>query len=51
MDYEQTFGLKFGDKRDSIRVETIDRFGIGSVWIADMLHVPYGVRTSLFGVR
>lgn len=35
---------KFGAKRDSVRIQTSDRFSFGSVWVADMLHVPYGVR-------
>ncbi|KAF8968928.1 glycoside hydrolase family 16 protein [Flammula alnicola] len=32
----------FNDKRNSVRLQTDVRFGVGSVWIADMLHVPYG---------
>ncbi|PPR00752.1 hypothetical protein CVT24_000777 [Panaeolus cyanescens] len=29
-------------KRDTVRIQTSVRYGIGSVWIADFLHVPYG---------
>ena len=36
--------LKFGDKRDTIHITSLDLFTVGSVWVADMLHVPYGVR-------
>ena len=42
---------KFGSKRDSVRVQTSDRFSFGSVWVADMLHVPYGVRPTLLFSR
>ena len=38
--------LSFGEKRESIRMTSKDRFKVGSVWIADFLHVPYGVRPS-----
>ncbi|KAL5519765.1 hypothetical protein ACEPAG_1425 [Sanghuangporus baumii] len=37
--------LSFGEKRDSIRMTSKDRFKAGSVWIADFLHVPYGCST------
>ncbi|KLO11798.1 hypothetical protein SCHPADRAFT_905736 [Schizopora paradoxa] len=34
--------LKFGDKRDTIHITSLDLFTVGSVWVADMLHVPFG---------
>ncbi|EJC98440.1 uncharacterized protein FOMMEDRAFT_96314 [Fomitiporia mediterranea MF3/22] len=37
--------ISFGDKRESIRITSKDRFKVGSVWIADFLHVPYGCST------
>lgn len=30
------------DKRNTVRIQTNHMFSIGSVWIVDMLHVPYG---------
>ena len=43
MRVDNTSQLKFGDNRESIHIHTRDRFTVGSVWIVDMLHVPYGV--------
>lgn len=40
--------LKFGDKRDTIHITSLDLFTVGSVWVADMLHVPYGVCLFMF---
>lgn len=31
-----------GDKRNSVRLQTDVRYGVGSVWVADFVHVPYG---------
>lgn len=44
MRVDNTTNLSFGENRDTIRVTSKDRFKVGSVWIADFLHVPYGVR-------
>lgn len=35
--------VAFNQKRNTVRITTKDRFAVGSVWIADMLHVPFGV--------
>ena len=35
--------VTLGNNRDSIRIASKDSFEIGSLWITDMLHVPYGV--------
>ena len=43
MRVDNTTELKFGDNRDTVNIRTKDRFTVGSVWIVDMLHVPYGV--------
>ncbi|GBE85081.1 concanavalin A-like lectin/glucanase domain-containing protein [Sparassis latifolia] len=32
----------FGQDRNSIRISTQDEFTVGSLWITDMVHVPYG---------
>ncbi|KIJ54491.1 glycoside hydrolase family 16 protein [Sphaerobolus stellatus SS14] len=29
-------------KRNTVRIESADLYDVGSLWIADMLHVPYG---------
>ncbi|KAI0671115.1 concanavalin A-like lectin/glucanase domain-containing protein [Trametes maxima] len=34
--------LKFNQNRNSVRISTKDQFTVGSVWVADILHVPYG---------
>ncbi|KAI0642985.1 concanavalin A-like lectin/glucanase domain-containing protein [Trametes meyenii] len=34
--------LKFNQNRNSVRISTKDQFTVGSVWVADLLHVPYG---------
>jgi hypothetical protein len=38
--------VAFNQKRNTVRISTKDRFAVGSVWIADMLHVPFGVSLS-----
>ncbi|KAJ7575537.1 glycoside hydrolase family 16 protein, partial [Mycena floridula] len=30
------------NKRDTVRIASADTFSIGSLWVADMYHVPYG---------
>ena len=35
--------LKFPAKRNSIRIATKAKYTIGSLWVADMTHVPFGV--------
>ena len=42
--------LQFGDKRDTIHITSLDLFTVGSVWIADMLHVPFGVSAAVFSL-
>lgn len=44
MKVDNSSRLKFSQKRDAIRISTRDQFTVGSVWVADILHVPYGVR-------
>ena len=43
-----TDNLQFNEGRDSVHIATRDHFSVGSVWIADMLHVPFGVSLRLF---
>jgi hypothetical protein len=35
-------------KRNSIRINTNDLYRVGSLWIADMAHVSYGVSPFIF---
>jgi len=42
MKVDNTTVVPFNDKRNTIRISTKDRFAVGSVWIADMVHVPFG---------
>ncbi|KAI5476026.1 hypothetical protein MNV49_000498 [Pseudohyphozyma bogoriensis] len=34
-----------GSNRGSVRIETQETYGVGSLWIMDALHVPYGCST------
>jgi hypothetical protein len=43
MKVDNTTVVSFNEKRNTVRISTKDRFAVGSVWIADMLHVPFGV--------
>lgn len=46
MKVDNSSEVSVGQSRNSIRISTKDHFTVGSLWIADMLHVPYGVRVS-----
>jgi len=39
---DNTTKLSNGQKRNSIRIQTADAYGVGNLWIADMTHVPFG---------
>jgi hypothetical protein len=47
MKVDNTTNVAFNQKRNTVRITTKDRFTVGSVWIADMLHVPFGVSLLL----
>ncbi|TFK93306.1 glycoside hydrolase family 16 protein [Polyporus arcularius HHB13444] len=42
MKVDNSSSLKFNQNRNSIRISSKDQFTVGSVWVADILHVPYG---------
>ncbi|KAH8986490.1 concanavalin A-like lectin/glucanase domain-containing protein [Lactarius akahatsu] len=42
MKVDNTTVVPLNSKRDTVRITSKDLFGVGSVWIADMLHVPFG---------
>jgi hypothetical protein len=46
MKVDNTTNVAFNQKRNTVRISTKDKFAVGSVWIADMLHVPFGVSLS-----
>lgn len=43
MKVDNTSTVTFNNKRNTVRISSKDEFAAGSVWVADMLHVPYGV--------
>lgn len=46
MKVDNTTTVAYNDKRNTVRIATQDRFSVGSIWTADIYHVPYGVSTS-----
>lgn len=42
MKVDNSTELNFGDKRNSIRISSKAQYTVGSLWIADILHLPYG---------
>jgi hypothetical protein len=44
---DNTTVLPSNTDRDTIRITTTNSYAVGSVWIADMLHVPFGVGQRL----
>ena len=45
MKVDNSTRVKPKQNRDSIRISTKDQFTVGTVWVADILHVPFGVRS------
>lgn len=41
--------VPLNQKRNSVRIETHDTYGVGSLWIVDIAHVPFGCSVSLGG--
>ncbi|KAF8513505.1 glycoside hydrolase family 16 protein [Gautieria morchelliformis] len=39
---DNTSNVPFNQKRNTVRISTTDSYGVGSLWVADMLHVPFG---------
>lgn len=44
---DNTSFVEHGDRRNTVRIASDDRYAVGSLWIADMLHVPYGVSETV----
>lgn len=47
MKVDNTSQLTFNQNRNSVRVTTKDRYAVGSLWLVDMVHVPFGVSVVL----
>jgi len=39
---DNTSTVVYNDKRNTVRIASKDSYNVGSLWVADMLHVPYG---------
>jgi len=39
---DNTTNVPFNQKRNTVRISSTDSYGVGSLWVADMLHVPFG---------
>jgi len=39
---DNTSNVPFNQKRNTVRIASTDSYGVGSLWIADMTHVPFG---------
>ena len=44
---DNTTNVPYNEKRNTVRMTSKDSYGLGSVWIADMYHVPYGVSRAI----
>ena len=36
---DNTTTVPYNDKRNTVRINTLDKFSVGSVWVADMVYV------------
>lgn len=43
MKVDNTTTLNYGENRNSIRISSTNQYTVGSLWVADILHLPYGV--------
>jgi len=39
---DNTTNVPFNQKRNTVRISSNDLYGVGSLWVADMTHVPFG---------
>ncbi|KAF9241083.1 glycoside hydrolase family 16 protein [Melanogaster broomeanus] len=39
---DNTTTVVYNDKRNTVRITSNDTFSVGSLWVTDMYHVPYG---------
>ena len=43
---DNTTFVPYNDKRNSVRITTQDYFGVGTVWVIDATHLPFGCSVS-----
>jgi len=46
MKVDNTAYVPWNEKRNSVRIESHHRYGVGSLWVVDISHVPYGCSVS-----
>jgi hypothetical protein len=39
---DNTHNVALNDKRNSVRITSVDAYAVGSLWIIDLVHLPYG---------
>ena len=39
---DNTTTVPYNYKRDTVRIATADQYSLGSLWVVDMTHIPYG---------
>ncbi|KII91131.1 glycoside hydrolase family 16 protein [Plicaturopsis crispa FD-325 SS-3] len=39
---DNTSNVAYGQKRNSVRITTQESYGVGSLWVIDLKHIPYG---------
>ncbi|TFL00746.1 glycoside hydrolase family 16 protein [Pterulicium gracile] len=39
---DNTGNVPFNEKRNSIRITSMDSYAVGSLWVIDLMHLPYG---------
>ena len=44
---DNTSFVPWNYKRNSVRITTLDYFGVGTVWVIDAVHVPFGCSVRL----
>lgn len=42
MKVDNTSSVTVGNNRNSVRISTKDHYTVGSLWVTDMVHVPFG---------
>ena len=43
---DNTSFVPYPDKRDTVRITTSDYFPVGTVWVIDAVHLPFGCSVS-----
>lgn len=43
---DNTTGVAQNEKRNTVRITTSDSYNYGSLWVIDLLHIPFGCSVS-----